>query len=105
MATIWYVDDDLNLTVLTKEALVNNGYDVEIFHDGWKQVDQWEIPLDHSSIPLSGKLDYQWDPEHFIVQMLSVRHVAVVAELLSMIGYEYYQRVVVQSPFLKIVDQ
>lgn len=33
MATIWYVDDDLNLTVLTKEALVNNGYDVEIFHD------------------------------------------------------------------------
>jgi len=40
MARIWLVDDDRNLADLTKVALVKNGYEVVIFHEARKAINE-----------------------------------------------------------------
>ena len=40
MEKIWLVDDDLNFANLTKVALVKNGYEVEIFQDARKAIEE-----------------------------------------------------------------
>lgn len=40
MAKIWIVEDDRNLANLTKIALVKNGYDVAVFHEAIKSIEE-----------------------------------------------------------------
>ena len=40
MEKIWLVDDDLNFAKLTRVALVKNGYEVEIFQDARKAIEE-----------------------------------------------------------------
>lgn len=40
MAKIWLVDDDRNLANLTKLALVKKGYEVVIFHEARKAIEE-----------------------------------------------------------------
>lgn len=40
MAKIWLVDDDRTLAHLTKVVLVKNGYEVEVFHEARKAIDE-----------------------------------------------------------------